>query len=243
MSYNRYQLKEIFDDTYKTSKDKYPYENEFINFIPSYQYIFKNTKTSLEEIIVTKNDCLDDCYQDIYDNKKVLLINSASMLNIGGGVIKGSSAQEESLCRRTNLYMALEKVDNDIKYPLFDKTKGIYTPNITVFKNRNYKLIKPFNINILSIFSRPVDKIKTELDMKRLNKNIFETIFYVCNEQKIDTLVIVPIGCGAFHHDPNEIAKTFDWYLKMIPLITVKKIIVSCFTNEDNYKAFLFHLK
>jgi uncharacterized protein (TIGR02452 family) len=71
------------------------------------------------------------------DNKnkpKILLVNSASQLHKGGGVRNGATAQEESICRKSNLYLALNKVDDIIGYPLFDKTKGIYLPNITIFQ-------------------------------------------------------------------------------------------------------------
>jgi uncharacterized protein (TIGR02452 family) len=238
---NRSELKKIFEDTYSRAQVDYPYQYNCVNYPETQSYNFSREKPSNYDFLVTKGDCIDDCIPELQTNRKVLLINSASMVHVGGGVVNGATAQEEAICRRSNLYLALQKVDQALHYPLFNKTKGIYTPKVTVFKDQQYNLCNPFQIDILSIFSRPYNKIKSQQELELLNKNMFETIFSVCNEQQIDTLVIVPIGCGAFRHDPNFVASAFDWYLKMIPLQTVKKIIVSCYNNDYNYQTFSYY--
>ncbi len=237
---SRSELKEVFLDTQKLTYSKYPYEGKYVNYVVGNNFKFPDYNKP-KQFIVTKNDCIADCQDDVRNNKKVLLINSASMKRPGGGVTNGSSAQEESICRRTNLYMALDQVDDELEYPLFGKTKGIYTPQVKVFKNERNELCEPFNIDVLSVFSRPVNKIKTDSHMRKLNRDIFETILYSCNEYNIETLVIVPIGCGVFDNDPDLIASIFREYVDSTPTTTLEKIIISCYSSGKNYDAFSSH--
>lgn len=234
---SRNELKDIFLDTQKLSEDKFPYEGNYVNFKIGNYFKFPDYNKP-KKFLITKNDCIVDCIEDVINGKKVLLINSASLKRPGGGVVNGSQAQEESICRRTNLYMALKKVDSDIEYPLFGKSKGIFTENITVFKDLNHKLCDPFKINILSIFSRPANKIKSESYMKQLNRDIFETILFTCNKYNIETLVIIPIGCGVFDNDPYQIASMFKMYIDNTSTSTLEKVIISCYSSGNNYDAF-----
>ncbi len=58
-----------------------------------------------------------------YKGKKVAVLNFASASNPGGGVVKGSSAQEECLCRCSSLYFALNEKkmwDDSKKVNFFD---------------------------------------------------------------------------------------------------------------------------
>ncbi|MCD8023295.1 MAG: TIGR02452 family protein, partial [Lachnospiraceae bacterium] len=80
-------------------------------------------------------------------NQKVCVLNFASATNPGGGVKKGSSAQEECLCRCSTLYPCIS--DYAVRHGFHDRHKTmlsagklnalynddcIYTPEVTVFK-------------------------------------------------------------------------------------------------------------
>jgi hypothetical protein len=79
-----------------------------------------------------------------------------------------------------------------------------------------------FQVDVLNLFSRPVKKLTTN-EIEEIHKNIFETLFHVCNTYKIEYLVFIPIGCGAFKHNPNYVAEKFKFYLNFYKLITLKK--------------------
>jgi hypothetical protein len=62
-------------------------------------------------------------------------------------------------------------------------------------------------------------------------------MFYFCEKNKIDTLIFVPIGCGVFRHPPRWVADYFYNYLEK-NLLPVKKVVISCFTSNENYEIF-----
>lgn len=78
-----------------------------------------------------------------YSGKKVAVLNFASASNPGGGVVNGSSAQEECLCRCSTLYYNLTE---DYMWKNFylphrhqvnpiHNDDLIYTPDVVIFKS------------------------------------------------------------------------------------------------------------
>ena len=98
------------------------------------------------KIIVSKKRSFEAAMN--YKDQKVCVHNFASATNAGGGVTRGSNAQEECLCRCSTLYPCIsdEKIKNSFhnahKTMLHNGTLTalynddcIYTPNITFFKS------------------------------------------------------------------------------------------------------------
>ena len=115
---------------------------------------------------------MDMCHS--FPNKKVAVLNFASAVNPGGGVINGSSAQEEDLCRRSTLAISLYQFSlpggryGDLadmvgvkrraeRYPMDNTYGGIYSPGITFFratKDEGYALLdNPFQAAVISVAS------------------------------------------------------------------------------------------
>lgn len=61
------------------------------------------------KIIVSSKRTLEAAMPYAYAGKKVCIHNFASAANPGGGVVKGSSAQEEAICRCSTLYPNLKE--------------------------------------------------------------------------------------------------------------------------------------
>lgn len=61
------------------------------------------------KIIVSSKRTLEAAMPYAYAGKKVCIHNFASAANPGGGVVKGSSAQEEAICRCSTLYPNFKK--------------------------------------------------------------------------------------------------------------------------------------
>ncbi|KAK3386174.1 hypothetical protein B0H63DRAFT_474304 [Podospora didyma] len=60
---------------------------------------------------------------------RIAILNMASPLRPGGGVLSGATSQEESLCRRTTLYPSLRE-----EFYRLPEVGGIYTPDVLVFQ-------------------------------------------------------------------------------------------------------------
>lgn len=98
------------------------------------------------EIVVSTRRTLEAAEK--YAGKKVCILNFASATNPGGGVKKGSNAQEECICRCTTLYPCLndDKMLNSFynahrtqlkkgKMTALYNDDCIYTPNVCVIKS------------------------------------------------------------------------------------------------------------
>jgi len=237
---NRVNLVQVYDDTKKKCLDGY-YGN--LTYGESYSFTAndprllnlklekKFDKTNVE---VKNEDVLSVTRSLTNGVNKVLTLNLASNCNPGGGVTRGAMAQEEELFRRTNYFMSLPKS----LYPL-RKTNVIYTPNVLVIKDTNYKdLSKPFytsmiaaaairhpKINSFGLYDRPSDK---EIMLSTID-NIFKTAYLL----KYDTLVLGALGCGAFGNPAMEVISLFNECLKKYNCC-FKNITFAVFSRNDN---------
>lgn len=106
-------------------------------------------KTSYEmpvEVVVSKKRSL--AAAQAYVGKKICVLNFASATNAGGGVEKGSNAQEEALCRCSTLYpcisdqQVVDRFHNAHRKALRNGSLNalynddcIYTPGVVVFRS------------------------------------------------------------------------------------------------------------
>ena len=157
-----------------------------------------------------------------------IVLNMANRQRPGGGVLTGSNAQEETLFRRSNLFLSLFQYyykyadkfgipRSKFQYPMDRDFGGIYSPNVTVFRSeRKFGfafLDKPFKTSVVSVaaINRPT------LDNDRLTentiigtKNKIRTILRIGLINGHDAIVLGAFGCGAFRNPPSHMAELFD---------------------------------
>ena len=134
----------------------------------------KGDKPLLYHFDVLNQDCILVTRDLVEQGYNPALLNMASLYHPGGGVLQGSSAQEEDLCRRSTLAISLYQFSlpggryGDLadmvgvtrraeRYPMDNMYGGIYSPGITFFratKDEGYALLdEPFQAAVISVAS------------------------------------------------------------------------------------------
>ena len=145
-----------------------------------------------------------------------VVLNMASSFKPGGGVLKGATAQEEDLCRRSNLYKSLIHFKNCYPIPKFG---GIYTRDIQVFRSvGQYNLLHdPFTCSCISFPGIKLDdpnNIGNEEKFMITLRGKVRGILRIAVIKKHGKLVLGALGCGAYKNPPELVAKAFKEVLE-----------------------------
>jgi uncharacterized protein (TIGR02452 family) len=197
---------------------KLQYERNYI-----FPIIFSNTNVE-----VTNEDTIDSGLRLKNSGLHPLCLNFADDLYPGG-----CYGQEESLFRRTNLCLSLL----ESLYPI-QSNEAIYSPLITVFKDtevNKYKLIKPEHLSFISAPAINNPKLVlnrfTREQVKYFEEKIL-LIFQVAKKNGHDSLVLGPLGCGAWHCPPKQVAELFKSAIHKFNGL-FKTIVFACYNYEE----------
>ena len=160
--------------------------------------------------------------------------NFASATNPGGGVVNGSSAQEESLCRCSTLYFNLNVREmwdgfytphREAHDPLHNDDL-IYTPGVVVFKSdtayprtldeSEWKTLDVVTCAAPNLRERPSNRMNSgdgdehveisAQDLQTLHERRLRRILDVTAANGAEAIVLGAFGCGAFRNDPKVVA-------------------------------------
>ena len=220
----------VFENTKKPLLDTKFYSTKVNN---DYDKLYKYN-TIIEVIDM---DCLYNAKLLIDEGLHPAVLNMASFSTPGGGVEKGSAAQEESIFRRSNIALSLYQFhpigenynfkQREERYPLDYNYGGIYSPGVTVFRkseNDDCELLEePFTVDVISVSAvkKPAlrdGKIAPWVCDVIMNK--IRQILDIAIANGNDSVVLGAFGCGAYGTPPKEMAELF------------KKVI-----NSDRYKS------
>ena len=163
------------------------------------------------------------------------VLNFASSTNPGGGVTKGSTAQEECLCRCSNLYLTLYQEKCIREYYNVNKKYMsnlgsdaiIYSRNVYVFKDKNYNMLPVkdrFYVDVLTcaapnLRENPRNQYNSDASEEKLSLSDEElyyihvkrarNILNVAVKNEDDYLILGAFGCGAFRNNPEIVAKAY----------------------------------
>lgn len=214
------------------------------------------------KIYVTKNGTMQAAAN--YPGKKVAVLNFASATTPGGGVEKGASAQEECLCRVSNLFLCLS--DKSVWGPFYrahcnegDNIHNddiIYTPDVHVIKDDNYQDYNEsdqFNVDVITcaapnLRENPnnpfnVDTVEPAIirpeELFRVHYKRAAKIMQVAASRGVEVLILGAFGCGAFRNDPVIVARAYKEALQNFRH-AFKEVEFAIFCKWDwtNYNVF-----
>lgn len=203
-----------------------------------------------------------------YRDNKVAVHNFASASNPGGGVVRGSTAQEECLCRCSYLYFCLNSPDmwdgfytphKQARNPLHNDDI-IYTPEVTVFKSdtNNPALLSEnewYKVNVITcaapnLRAMPSNKHNTgdgkkaakisDKEMLEIHEKRLRRILDVAVSEGNDTVILGAFGCGAFMNKANIVAYAAKNVIKdyMHAFKNIEFAIYCSPQDDTNYKTF-----
>ena len=156
---------------------------------------------------------------------RIAVLNFANPETPGGGVQNGAMAQEECLCRSSNLYPCLMALNVQKEYYEYHRRKAnhffsdrlIYTKDVTVFKSDDpIPQLLPeeewFTVDVITCAAPYIAKRKhtNSLALKNLFISRIKNIFEVAIENQVDFLILGAFGCGAFKNPPEVVASAFE---------------------------------
>lgn len=213
------------------------------------------------EVRVENMDCVLAAKQLIDLGYNPAMLNLADLYTPGGLVEYGSGAQEEILCRRSDLVLSLYQfssarirqypdlglIKNDDQYPMDERYGGVYSGIVTFFRGPESEgsLLeeKPYNIPVISVAALSGPRIgadglmfpeETEITLEKIR-----TIFRIGMANFHDSLVLSALGCGAFANPPAHIAKLFHQVIEEDEFRNVFRLID--FAILDGYRTGLRH--
>jgi uncharacterized protein (TIGR02452 family) len=209
------------------------------------------------KIEVIDNDCLYAAKDLIDKGLNPCVLNMASFHTPGGGVTRGSSAQEESIFRRTNIFKSLYQFNEigsaygikqrEERYPLDYNFGGIYTPSVTVFKASEgddcILLEEPYKIGVVSVAAVKNPRVENGKLVPWVVDTLkckIRQILDIALENGHDSIVLSAFGCGAYKTPPTEMARLFkeilsrDDYKNAFKAISFAIINVKSTNGEHN---------
>ena len=252
--------------------------------------LIKATKVAQEnQQVIPETEILDDARTILYDNpatvivskkrsfeaasaykdQKVCVHNFASASNPGGGVKNGANAQEECLCRCSNLYLCLKmpKLWDDFYLPHrtarnpLHNDDIIYTPGVRIIKSDTAtpKLLPEsqwFNVDIITcaapnLRERPGNSYNpgdgsvpvkiTDKALLQLHEKRLRKILDVAYIKGNEIVILGAFGCGAFSNNPYVVATAAKNVIEdYFYKFKIIEFAIYCNPRDDsNYKTFL----
>lgn len=228
----------------------------------------KVQRSAAADVIVSGKRSFEAAAPYARAGKKVCVLNFASATNPGGGVVNGSSAQEEALCRCSTLYFNLNIPCMTDKFygphrrlnnPLYNDD-CLYTPEVTVFKEDiSFPELLPekdwYSVAVLTCAAPNLRRYPgnsmnpgagnkpaaiDDHSLAELLHSRIEKIFAVAANEGAEVLILGAFGCGAFCNPPQIVANIFKQVQQNYLHVfdTIEYAVFHTEWEKENYRVF-----
>lgn len=226
-----------------------------------------NVFTERAKVVISRKRTFEAASE--YRGNRIAVHNFASATNPGGGVKKGSNAQEECLCRCSGLYLCLNTSEmwNGFYTPHRNEQDPIhnddiiYTPEIVVFKTdeKTPRLMDEkdwYKVNVITCAApnlrvhpgnpyNPGDGDKRimvkDSDLLAIHEKRLRRILDIAVSEGNDTIILGAFGCGAFENNPQVVAAAAANVIEdyLHAFRTIEYAIYCNTWDEHNFDAFM----
>ena len=203
-----------------------------------------------------------------YKGSKVCVHNFASASNPGGGVVRGSTAQEECLCRCSTLYFSLNTkkmwdgfyVPHRAEHNPLHNDDCIYTPGVVVFKTDTASpSLMPedewFSVDVITcaapnLREKPSNMMNSgdghraarisDKDLLSLHEKRLIRILDIALAEGNEVVILGAFGCGAFENKPEIVARAAKNVISryMHSFKTIEFAVYCSPRDDSNFKVF-----
>lgn len=257
------QLIACFEDTqylYETDQELVAYTAEakrktVIFYEKAVPKRLSNTQ-SAAEISIVQDTTFHAARLFTSPGKTVAVLNFASPLHPGGGVQNGAMAQEECLCRSSNLYACLSQPALQNEYYQYHRAQNdvlfsdrlIYSKGVTVFKSDEDlpKLLLREDWRQVDVITCAMPDLHGGVQFSTdvllpLYKRRIRAVLHAAYTVGAQRIVLGAFGCGAFCNAPELVAEAFRAVLLEDNYAAAfDKVVFAIKPTEDthNYTAF-----
>ena len=176
--------------------------------------------SSKPEVRLEVADTLSAAHRLSRKKGSVAILNMASPLRPGGGVLNGATSQEESLCVRTTLLPTLKE-----EWYRLPDVGGIFSPGVCVFRlpdndgetERELAKMERFHVGVVSAamlrFPDVVEgdeglRYASEQDREMVSRKM-RAVLRILKSKGVERVVLGAWGCGAYGNPVGEIARAW----------------------------------
>ncbi|MCR5735769.1 MAG: TIGR02452 family protein [Lachnospiraceae bacterium] len=215
---------------------------------------------SKADVIVSKKRSFEAA--SAYRDQKVCVHNFASATTPGGGVVKGSGAQEECLCRTSTLYFCISIQDmwdrfyNPHRRELDNIHNGdlIYTPDVFVIKTdtaqpKRLQEKDWYKVDVITLAAprlrggaRQGEKPRavTDRELIEIHEARMRRFCDVAKANGAEVLVLGAFGCGAYLNPAGVVAQAMKNVIEdyLYDFRTIEFAVYCPPQDDRNYREF-----